>query len=346
MRYLVILLLFPVVLFAESSVDVAPTKKVLVHNRVLAHVNGKAISVIDLQKRMDMLLFQNYPQYLDVPEARFQFYTTNWRRMLSEWIDRELVLADAEEKKFEVSAGDVREELEDIFGPNMMHNLDSAGLSFDEAFTMLKEEITLRRMLYMQVRARVYATVGPSDIRLAYDQYVQNKAGSTSCTWSAVTIKSKDVQIAEQFAQKLYDIVQKEVVAPEQVLTELERREMNCPDVTVTVSSPFQQSAQELASTLRDIFSSLPVGSYSAPQRQKSKTGLGDTVRLYFLHERTDGKVASIEEMEAELLDDLRQKEMQKKTDLYFTELERHFHSTKEEIEGSLGQNMQLFELK
>src|SRR5262249_45381970 len=141
-----------------------------VQNRVLATVNGNVISVIEVKKKMDMLLYQNFPQCLDVPEARYEFYSSHWRKVLSVLIYRELMLADAEAKGFPMSSGDVREELEEIFGPDVMLNLDNAGLTLDEAWQMVKADITIRRMLYYQVRMRVTPQITPSEIRKAYDE--------------------------------------------------------------------------------------------------------------------------------------------------------------------------------
>ena len=121
-------------------------KRIGINNRVLASVNGNVISVIDVKKKMDMIMYQSYPQYLGVAEARYEFYNSHWKEVLSDLIDRELMIADSEEKGFPISSGDVREELEEIFGPDVMFNLDNAGLTLDEAWQMVKADIIIRRM--------------------------------------------------------------------------------------------------------------------------------------------------------------------------------------------------------
>lgn len=346
MHFLLIFLLMPLLCLTQASADAPPEKKVLVHNRVLAHVNGNAISVIDLVKRMDMVLFQKYPQYLDIPEARFQFYTTQWRQTLLDCLDRELVLADAEEKKFEVSTGDVREELEEIFGPNMMYNLDSAGLTADEAFKMLKQEITLRRMLFMQVRSRVFATVTPSQIRARYAEYVNELSNQTRCTWSAVTIKSRDIQEARDFAEQLFTLVQEQQIHPSQIDYELKNRGLAKETITVTVTDPFEQKSSELSKPLQELFQSMQKGNYCRPQLQKSRSGQGDLFRLYFIHELSETVAPPIQEVEAMLRDEVTEKLTQMKIEEYYADLRRHFHVAKDEIENALPPNFQPFELK
>ena len=71
----------------------------------------------------------------------------SWKSALEEIIDKELILADAQESKIEVSSGDVRQEMERSFGPNIIANLDKAGISFEEASKIMQEEIIIRRMI-------------------------------------------------------------------------------------------------------------------------------------------------------------------------------------------------------
>src|SRR5580704_3365582 len=71
-------------------------RKIVVNNRILAKVNGKAISVLDIMKKMDMLFYRQYPQYANNAEARQQFYSMYWKTALQECIDKELIMADAQ----------------------------------------------------------------------------------------------------------------------------------------------------------------------------------------------------------------------------------------------------------
>ena len=88
------------------------TMRITVNNRVLANVNGKPITVIDVMKRMDLVFLKQFAEYTNSPSARHQFYMANWKRTLNELIDKELILCDAKEMKMEVASGDVRQEME------------------------------------------------------------------------------------------------------------------------------------------------------------------------------------------------------------------------------------------
>src|SRR5205085_3839907 len=94
-------------------------KRIIVNNRILAKVNGKALSVYDIMKKMDLLFYRAFPEYTSSTVARFQFYEMNWQAVLRDLIDKELIIADADENKVEVSSGDVRQEMETLFGPNI-----------------------------------------------------------------------------------------------------------------------------------------------------------------------------------------------------------------------------------
>ena len=56
--------------------------------------------------------------------------------MLMEMIDHQLILADATDKEIKISSGEVREEMEFRFGPNIMLTLDNIGLTYDDTWKM------------------------------------------------------------------------------------------------------------------------------------------------------------------------------------------------------------------
>src|SRR5262249_17801417 len=143
---------------------------IVVNNRILARINEKAISVVDLMKKLDVLFYREFPQYTSSKVARYQFYQANWKNVLQELIDKELILADAEENKLPISSGDVRQEMEQLFGPNIIANLDKVGLSFDDAWKIVQGDITIRRMMYMRVNAKAMRQVTPQDVWAAYEE--------------------------------------------------------------------------------------------------------------------------------------------------------------------------------
>lgn len=319
-----------------SAQEAAPRKKIMVNNRVLASINGKVISVVDVMKKMDMLIYQTYPQYLNVTEARYEFYNAHWKNVLSDLLDRELVLADAEEKNFPVSSGDIREELELIFGPDVMINLDNAGLTHDEAWQMVKADIVIRRMLYLQVRSHIYAQITPVEVRKAYEEHVKNRTGQTECIWQCLTVKSNDSNASMKYAEKLRKLLVDEKVPLVELEAEVEKRGLKSEDVQMTVSQVFRQKQNELAPSLQDLLLKMKTGDFSLPQLVPSRSEQHPVVRIYSVLEVKQDKVPTLQEMDAEIREELTEKLSQAKTLEYFAELRRHFHLSKEQIDKEL----------
>ncbi len=330
-------------LFADSH---DARKRITVNNRVLASVNGNVISVIDVKKKMDMIIYQHYPQYLEVPEARYEFYNSHWREVLNDLIDRELMIADSEEKGFPISSGDVREELEEIFGPEVMLNLDNAGLTLDEAWKMVKADITIRRMLYYQVRMRITPQITPNEIRRAYEEASKTIGSQKECVWRCLTLKSNDTNAASSYAEKLRCLLVDDNISLDQLQEELDKRAMADPQIQLLISQPFRQKQSELSSNLQELLLNMKEGTYSKPQLQSSRSDPNPVVRIYYVQEIKAEKIPSLQEMEPSLREEITQVMTIKKTDEYLDNLRRHFHLSKDQIEKGLPVNFQPFMLK
>jgi hypothetical protein len=321
-------------------------KRITVNNRVLATVNGQAISVIDLKKKMDMILYQSFPQYLDIPEARFEFYSKHWREVFSDLIDRELMIADSEEKKFPVSSGDVREELEEIFGPDVMLNLDNAGLTLDEAWKMVKADITIRRMLYYQVRMRATPQITPSEVRKAYEEACKTMSAQKECVWRCITFKSSDTTQATNYAQNVRAFLTENKTDLDSLESVLEKHNLKDPQVQILISQPFRQKQSELSTSLQELLLSMQEGTYSPLQLQSSRSEATPVVRIYYVQELKSEKPPTLQEIEPELREAITEELVAKKTAQYLEELRTHFHLSKEQIEKELPLNFQPFVLK
>ena len=138
--------------------------KIIINNRVLATVNGNPISVLDLMKKMDLMFYQQHSELLDSVSMRYQFYMASWKEVLKSMIDRELIMLDAQSQNMPVTSGDVREEIEEIFGPDVLENLDQAGLTYAEVTKLIHSDILIRRMLNYSVNMKALKQVTPEDV--------------------------------------------------------------------------------------------------------------------------------------------------------------------------------------
>ncbi|MFI0434179.1 MAG: SurA N-terminal domain-containing protein [Parachlamydiaceae bacterium] len=321
--------------------------KMVINNRILAKVGGKPISTYDLMKKMDLSFFRYYPEYTSSIEARFQFYEMSWKHTLSEMIDKELILADAQESKIEVSAGDVRQDIESSFGPNTIANLDKAGFTYEEAAKIMQEEILIRRLIGGRVQAKALRQVTPNKIRQAYDEFIQDPANSRSTQWSyrIVTVKDRTLQKTEETANKAYQLLM-EGISLDQLEAVMKERKLIGRQGKITVSTTIKQNDKEISDEYRTFIAPLEIGMYSQPFANKSRTTKATVYRIFAVNDKIPGGVPSYREMESKLKEKLLDKEIDAETEHYLAKLRQHYHIRQSDLDDYLPPNYQPFILK
>ena len=249
MKHILIALLTTTFLAAEiPSMPMADNHKIGVQNTILAKVNGTSISMIDVKKKMDLVFHQHYPHLMNSNQARFQFYEASWRHVLMEMIDNELILADAADKEVKLTDAEVREEIENRFGPNVMTTLDKIGVTYDEAWKMVRNELIVRRMTWWFIHSKAMAKVTPQEIRQAYRLHL--KENPPYCDWKyrVLTIRGENLNaISEELYQQVLALGQ----SPESIQSLLQEFEKSHPGVSITLSTEYQAKDAELAETHR-----------------------------------------------------------------------------------------------
>lgn len=347
-RYCVLFFLcFSTSLRAQSAPffpDDNDTTQIIVHNRVLAKVNGQAITVMDVMKKMDVLFYRQFPEYSSVKAARHQFYSTNWKYVLNDLIDKELILADAKEAKMPVSQGDIRQEMEDTFGPNVIQNLDKIGLTMDEAWKMVNNDIIIRRMLGARVNNKALRMVNPQDIRIAYETYAKENYNHPEWIYRVVSIKDSDSTKCAKAAQAAYEIIA-QLDIPLDKLEEKIQPELSF-STKVSVSDEFRHKETELSETYKQALLPLAVGAYSKPQLQKSKNDKFTLYRIFYLKEVIPGSVASFTEVAENLKNKMLHEAIEKETVVYLKKMRVHFAVNEEQLKEMIPPGFQPFELK
>lgn len=301
--------------------------RIFINNRILATVNGKPISVIDVMKKMDMHFYKQYPQYTSSVMARFQFYQISWKHVLQELIDKELVKADAEEAKVVVSGGDVRQEMESMFGPNIILNLDKIGLTFEEAWKMVEGDITLRRLMSFRVHAKAFREVTPQKVRAAYEEYAKTNIRPEEWQYIVISIRNPDPTQAAEAAHIAYRYLVDEHQPIENLSAKISDISAIGNSTKVTVSETFKHIEKDLSPAYKEPLSRLQPGTYSEPLVQKSRTDSKNAVfRIFFLKEHTLEGVVPFSEVEAQLKDKLMEEAVVKETEAYLQKLRKHHH--------------------
>lgn len=318
---------------------------IFVNNRILAKVNGKAISVIDVMKKMDMQFYKSYPQYTGSTPARFQFYQMSWKQALQEMIDKELILADAEEAKIQVSSGDVRQEMETVFGPNIILNLDKVGLTFEEAWKMIQEDITIRRTTYVRANAKALQKITPQKVKAAYEEYSKTNIKPEEWQYFVISIRDTDPTRAAEaanFAHR-YLVEQKQ---PIENLAAAVTNISSLSSVKVTTSETFTHLEKDLSPAYKEVLATLTPDTYSAPIAQKSRTKKSSVFRIFYLKEHSLSGTIPFSKVENKLQELLVDDAVDKEIDAYLKKLRDHHHMQANQFEEFTPSDFQPFVLK
>lgn len=321
--------IFPL-LFATTALTAAPmapdfsqNQKIAMQNSILTKVNGKTISMMDVKKKMDMVFYQNYPQFADSNQARAQFYETSWRHFLRDMIDNELIIADATDKEIKITDGEIREVMEERFGPNVMQTLDKIGLTYDETWKMVKNELIVQRMSWWFIQSKAVGSVTPQDIRQAYRLYLKENPAYSEWKYRVVSIRVDEAN--EELAEKIYQLLSQSGKAPEELSEEL--KNLETPGATIAISNEFVAKTQELSDIHKASLSSLEPNTYSKPSFQTSRVDKKTVYRLFYLVAKNDFEAPAFDALAPKLRNDLIQKAVVQESEGYLGKLRKHYGS-------------------
>lgn len=297
---------------------------IVVNNQILTRINDKAISVMDLMKKLDILFYREFPQYTSSTVARFQFYQANWKTVFQELVDKELILADAEENKLPISNGDVRQEMEHLFGPNIIANLDKIGLSFDDAWKIVQGDIMLRRMMYLRVNSKAIRQVTPQNVLAAYDEHVKTIIQPDEWTYRVISIRSKDKNEGAIAANHIHQLATGQQTPIEQIV-ETFKKQLPDNKAAVSISEEFHHVDKEVSENYKATLTPLTDGSYSLPVAQQSRADNSTVMRIFYLKKHTVGGPVPFREAEGKVKDKLIEIAAAKETQAYLNKLRKHF---------------------
>jgi len=318
-RYITFCLLFFSCFIYANEPD-----SIIVNNRILVKVNGKTISVLDIMKKMNVLLNQMFPEYADSTEARFQFFATQWKAMLAQMIDHELILADAEKLEVKIKDADIREKLQERFGPNVVANLEDLGISYDEAREMVRTDLIVQRMTWLRIHSKAILSINPKDIKEAYRIYCVNNAPQDEWKYQSLSIRSSVPEQAEALSKKAYDLLEQGKSGLLAVAEELKLLDDCTPDTAITVSQEFCVLEKDLSDSHKAVLTTLAPGTFSQPLAQVSKDHQS-LQRIFQLKEHISTSLPKFETLADKLEDQLIQKAITEETTLYIFKLRNRF---------------------
>ncbi len=322
------------------------SQELIVYNRILAKVNGKTISVIDVMKKMDLVLQRYYPQYAQSKVARFQFYSTQWRDTLEQIIDQELMQADAEHLELKVSDAEVREEMLERFGPNIMQTLDKINMTYEEARKMIFAEMVVQRIMWYRVNSKALNRVNPQDIKAAYKEYCANHPTLDEWEYQVLSVRSTNASIGEALAKKAAELLlsgQADLAAvSEQIQVETSEE----APVTLNLSPELKVDEKGLSQTHKDVLKTLKPGTFSKPVAQLSRADQSTVYRIFYLKNHFKKEVPAFTKLADQLKDELLQDAASKENKQYIAKLRERLGYDEKHMMESLPSDFQPFALR
>ena len=327
---------------APSSMFLSQPKHIFVNNRILAKVNGQPISVIDVMKQMDMFFYRQFPQYANSVDARYQFYDMSWKKVLEDLIDKELIKADAKEVQLPITHGEVRQEIENIFGPNIIANLDKAGLTYEEAFDLTKEDILFKKMMMARVNSIVLRSVTPQMVVEHYKTWAEKNAKPEKWTYQVISVRGEGEETSQAIANTVHFLVQDKEVELSQLKGLLNPDEYEL----CSISDEYSLSPNEISESYREILATLKPDTYSEPIAQKSRASKSKVYRIFYLKEIEQGGAPPFYEVQNRLRDQIIDKEMASEQTKYLNRLRKHFKVHIDDVLSSIPDDFKPFSLK
>lgn len=340
---LLLLALFPAIILADVPAELPLSlegDQIVVNNRILLKINGKPITVVDAVKKMDLIFYRQYPQLLRSPRARFEFYSTNFQYIFSILVNDRLIMADAEEKKVEVTDGDVREEMESLFGPEVVNNIDTIGLSYDEAWDLLKDEIVVRRMNQMMVQSKAINEIQPKEIKALYEEYIKTNPGDDEWHYRILSFKGKDKEAVRGVMERAMAQL-KETKPP---VDSLHFKEES--GVEFSLSTEYQRKDKEISKAHKGMLEKLDPLSYGKGDLQLNNKDNVWAGRIFYLVEHKKGTPPAFKEMEGKLHEELMQKAIARNAESYLGRLRDRYGVTQEYLNQMTPPDFQPFALK
>ncbi|CAM0117783.1 SurA N-terminal domain-containing protein [Rhabdochlamydiaceae symbiont of Dictyostelium giganteum] len=302
-----------------------PTQEITVDNRILATVQGKTFTVLDVVKQMNLFLSQNYPQYLSIPEAKLQFYQSQWKPTLRQMIDHHLMVLDAKGRQIQVSDAEVREELHTRYGPQVMQTLESLGLSYDEMKEKLKQDIVVQKIQWVRISSKVLSKVTAEMTKEAYADYLKHSPPQETWVYQFLTLRHESLDTALSLAQQIKTL---QDPSNGSLSSAMEMFKQKLPEVEwklLSLSKELTMKDQELSSLHREALQTLSPDVWSSPTVQKTREGT-DVVRIFHLKEHVKKEAPSFESLSSQIRDYLLNQQAESETRLYLTRLYERFN--------------------
>lgn len=332
----------------ETPSPMAPTAPSFsINNRTLIRINGKVISLMDVVKKMDILIYEHFPEIRNSPIKLFQFYSSQWKYTLDDMIFNELTIADGESKEIKISDGDIREEMEKRFGPNIISNLNKLNLKYEEVREMVHDELLVRQLQGMKIYSKAQLSVTPAVIKSEYITHLQKNPPKEEWTYQVLSVRGKDTQKCKSIIEH----VSRDLKLPTTKLASVidgvkDLPELQDKSVTVNVSKDFVVENKNLSEEHRSILANLKENEYSNPIVQISRADNNNVYRIFHLKSHKVSEIPTFDKMAEQLENNLLNQAAVKEKESYKEKLFKKFGFDKEIMKQITPDDYQPFTLR
>ncbi len=327
---------------------VESVKQINYHNRPLIKINSKTISLVDVLKRMDYQILRQAPNILEDAEARYHYYSQNWRAAFNDLIEQELILIDSEPLKIAISESDIRSELENSFGINLILKLDKIGITLEEAKKMAEKDIIVRQMLWFKAYSKAFQVITPELIKTAYADNLKKELLNQKEEWcyQILTVKSKDLEKGEKIAEQAYSLLRR----PDSILAnipEILKSTLSniSTDIDIAVSKEMVVDSQSISATHHEVLSQLTENQYSRPICQQLRNSKESVHRIFYLKKHSKQQPQTFDQLAPVIKEKLLQFAADKEKKQYVDSLKLKFSISEHEISEVIPKDYEPFAL-
>ena len=324
-------------------------QRLVIQNRILAKVNEKTLSVLDVVKKMEVFLNKNYPQYANSPNAKHQYFSSQWREVLLQMIDHELILADAGKLDLKTTDSEVRETIHEKFGPNIMGSLDKLGMSYEEAKEMIHSELVVQKMTWFKIHAKAMNAVNAKDIKSAYASYCEKNPSKEIWEYEVLSVKAKNEELALQVAQKAFELCKhspSQITSLPETLKSSLSPDLPSSDCTITLSEDLKLDSKSISKAHKDVLFKLAKNSVSEPIKQVSKADQNAVFRIFHLKNKSKTLLPTLRSMYEKIQNQLIQEAAEKESKLYISKLRERYGFDAKTLDETIPPGFQPFSLQ
>ncbi len=319
-------------IFANPDYMSIGAPKMVMNNTVLAKINDKTISVLDVEKKLNIAFQMSFPDLVDSEQSRYQFYSAGWKQTLDDLINIELMLIDAQTKQLNITDGEIREEMEKKFGPNIMISLEEKKVTYDETWDSIKNEMIVQRMMWFYVQSKAMQSITPQKIRQAYRLYCEKNPAQDIYSYQVISVKGNDA-ISKQIADDVCKLLKDHNSEPQLIEKEISKLEKD--NIKIQISKLYTVSSKDISASHKNALSNLSINSYSNVISQTSRFDNKKINRIFYLKDIEKKEVPAFNEMTQTLKEEMLNKAMTTEAQKYFAKLRKDYLVVENEVISS-----------